>query len=219
MQSLIAPKSLIEQTYEIVLDAILNGTLKPGEKLTQEDIAARLNVSRQPVTHALAILKSQGFLAPSGKRGLTVTAIGPEYITAIYQFRSVVEPLAVELATARMTEEAALKGRGLIERGKRVAAFSDEAAALEADIDWHTYIYELSGNPIIKETMALHWRNLRRGMSQVLRRPGASVPVWAEHEAIFDKMADGKAAEASELMRRHLTDAYRRLEETGQQPS
>jgi DNA-binding transcriptional MocR family regulator len=50
----------------------------PGERLTQENIAARLNVSRQPVTHALAVLKAQGFLA-QGRQGLTVTAVDPDF--------------------------------------------------------------------------------------------------------------------------------------------
>lgn len=73
LESLAPPKSLVDQVYEVILDALCDGTFKPGERLTQESIAARLNVSRQPVTHALAVLKAQGFLA-QGRQGLTVTA-------------------------------------------------------------------------------------------------------------------------------------------------
>ena len=62
MDALLSAKSLVDQAYGVILDAVCDGTLKPGERLTQEDIASRLNVSRQPVTHALALLKAQGFL-------------------------------------------------------------------------------------------------------------------------------------------------------------
>src|SRR5690606_29759731 len=99
LRSLPEKKSLMDQTYEVILEALCDGTFKPGDRLTQEEIALQLNVSRQPVTHALAILKSQGFVEPVGKRGLTVTPVDPAMFEAIYQFRSAVEPLAVALAT------------------------------------------------------------------------------------------------------------------------
>ena len=55
-------------------DAIAEGVLAPGERLTQEQVAARLNVSRQPVSHALQLLKRQGLAVERGRRGLSVAA-------------------------------------------------------------------------------------------------------------------------------------------------
>lgn len=213
MESLEPPKSLVDQAYEVILDALCDGTFKPGERLTQEDIAARLNVSRQPVTHALAVLKAQGFLAPSGRRGLTVTAVEPEFFEAIYQFRSAVEPLAVRLATPRLTQQAILRGRSLVEHGRNMVVAGDARAGLQADMDFHSFIYDLSGNPIVGETMRLHWRHLRRAMGQVLRYPGMSISVWQEHGRILESMVRGDADGAAELMRRHLVEAYERVRE------
>src|SRR5271168_1725591 len=133
MQALEQNKTLIDRAYEVILDALGDGTLKPGERLTQEDIAARLNVSRQPVTHALAVLKAQGFLVHSGRRGLTVTAVEPEYFKALYQFRSAVEPLAVSLATPRLTSDAILRGRTLVAQGAAAITAGDSRASLQAD--------------------------------------------------------------------------------------
>lgn len=212
MESLTPPKSLVDQAYEVILDALCDGTFKPGERLTQEDIAARLKVSRQPVTHALAVLKSQGFLAQSGRQGLTVTEIEPSFFEAIYQFRSVVEPLAVQLGTPRITEQAIVRGRSLVEHGRNMVIAGDARASLRADMDFHSFIYDLSGNPIIGETMRLHWQHLRRAMGQVLRHPGMSISVWQEHDRILTGMIRGDADGAAELMRRHLVDAYKRVQ-------
>jgi DNA-binding GntR family transcriptional regulator len=208
------PKSLGDQAYEVILDALCDGTFKPGERLTQEDIAARLNVSRQPVTHALAVLKAQGFLAKSGRRGLTVTSVEPEFLESIYQFRSAVEPLAVKLATPRLTSQAILRGRALVAYGQGMVVAGDKRASLQADMDFHSFIYELSGNPLIGETMRLYWRNLRRAMEQVLRHPGMSISVWREHDRILEGMIRGDAEGAAELMRRHLIEAYERVAKT-----
>lgn len=215
MESLEPAKSLVDQAYEVILDALSDGTFKPGERLTQEDIAARLNVSRQPVTHALAVLKAQGFLTQSGRRGLTVTSVEPEFFEAIYQIRSAVEPLAVRLATPRLTKQAILHGRSLVEHGRNLVVAGDSRATLQADMDFHSFIYDLSGNPLIGETMRLHWRHLRRAMGEVLRYPGMSISVWQEHGRILEAMIRGDADGAAELMRRHLIDAYERVRKSG----
>ncbi|MCB4806432.1 DNA-binding GntR family transcriptional regulator [Methylobacterium brachiatum] len=211
MQSLEPSTSLVDQAYNVILDALCDGTFKPGERLTQDDIAARLSVSRQPVTHALAVLKAQGFLMQSGRRGLTVTAVEPEFFQAIYQFRSAVEPLAVSLATQRLTKNAIVRGRSLVEHGRNLVVAGDARATLQADMDFHAFIYELSGNPIIGETMRLHWLHLRRAMGQVLRYPGMSISVWQEHSRILERMIFGDAAGAADLMRRHVVEAYERV--------
>ncbi|WP_040302181.1 GntR family transcriptional regulator [Afipia clevelandensis] len=209
LESLTPPKSLVDQVYEVILDALCDGMFKPGERLTQESIAARLNVSRQPVTHALAVLKAQGFLA-QGRQGLTVTAVDPGFFAAIYQIRSAVEPLAVKLATPRLTRDSVARGRALIDHGAAQVAAGDSRASLQADMDFHSFIYELSGNPLIAETMRLHWRHLRRAMGEVLRHPGMSISVWKEHGRILDEMIRGDGDAAAELMRRHLVEAFER---------
>ncbi len=211
MESLKAPKSLVDQAYEVILDALSDGTFEPGERLTQEDIAARLNVSRQPVTHALAVLKAQGFLVPSGRRGLMVTEVEPSLFEAIYQLRSVVEPLAVRLAIPRITKQAIVHGRSLVEHGRNMVVVGDTRAVLQADMDFHSFIYELSGNVIISETMRLHWYHLRRAMGRVLRYPGMSISVWQEHDRILEAMIRADPDNAAELMRRHIVDAFERV--------
>jgi DNA-binding GntR family transcriptional regulator len=211
MESLQQPKSLVDQAYEVILNALCDGTLRPDERLTQEEIAARLNVSRQPVTHALAVLKAQGFVTPSGRRGLVVTPIKPAFFEAIYQLRSAVEPLAVSLAIPRLDKAAIVAGREIISRGRSMVANNDAAGGLQADIDFHAFIYELSGNSLIADSMRLHWHHLRRAMSQVLAYPGMSAAVWQEHENILDAMAAGDAENASRLVRSHLMDAFQRV--------
>jgi DNA-binding GntR family transcriptional regulator len=211
VESLEATKSLVDQAYAVILDALCDGTFEAGERLTQEDIAARLNVSRQPVTHALAVLKAQGFLAQSGRRGLIVTPVEPAFFEAIYQFRSAIEPLAVKLASPRLTKQAILRGRSLVEHGRNTVLAGDARAVLQADIDFHSFIYDLSGNPIIGETMRLHWRHLRRAMGKVLRYPGMSISVWREHGEILENMIAGDADAAADLMRKHLVEAYERV--------
>jgi len=208
MESLTAPKRLVDQAYEVILDAICTGTLKPGERLTQHDVARRLNVSRQPIHNALIVLKTQGFLREAGRRGLSVAPLDPALFEAIYQFRSALEPLAVRLATPRLSPEAIARGRALIAQGHTASASADSRALVRADMEFHSLIYELSGNSLILETMRLNWQHLRRAMGEVLRLPKLSRRVWREHEAIFNAMSTGNADGAAQLIHDHVVLAY-----------
>jgi DNA-binding GntR family transcriptional regulator len=211
MKSLQPQKTLVKQAYDTILDAICDGTLAPNERLTQDEIAARLAVSRQPVMSALGLLKQQGFLIEHGRRGLAVAPVDPTRFDAIYEFRTAIEPLAARLATARMTPERLARGRALVEHGMAVAAAGDAPATLQADIDFHNFIYEASGNVLIIETMQLHWQHLRRSMGEVLRRPRFTQQIWKEHAAILDAMARGDADEAARRIGEHVGVAHQRV--------
>src|SRR5688500_15558023 len=67
---------LVDQVYRSLLDAISEGSLAPGERITQEDIAERLAVSRQPVLQALRLLKKDGFVRDAPGRGVLVAPLG-----------------------------------------------------------------------------------------------------------------------------------------------
>lgn len=211
MDALAPPKTLVDQTYEALLDAICTGVFKAGERLNQDELAARLNVSRQPVNSAIAMLKAQRFVQDSGKRGVVVAPIDQSLYRAIYEFRTAVEPLAARLATDRMTGEAIAIGREIIARGKSHVTSGDPASALKADMDFHALIYQLSGNLIVADTMQLNWRHLQRSMTEVLSAPGATLRVWKEHDRIFTAMVRGEAEEAAALMRDHMETATRQI--------
>jgi DNA-binding GntR family transcriptional regulator len=207
VESLVSPTTLVDQAYAVILDAICDGTLKPGERLTQAEVAERLNVSRQPIHNALLVLKAQGFVRETGRRGLSVAPLDPALFEAIYQFRSAVEPLAVRLATARMTPPDLARGHVLIELGTK-AVKEQGGAAIRADMAFHSWIYDLSGNVMIVETMRLNWQHLRRAMGEVLRHPNLSTRVWNEHRAIVDTMAKGDAEKAALLIGGHVMSAF-----------
>jgi DNA-binding GntR family transcriptional regulator len=211
MKTLKPQRTLVEQAYDTILDAICDGSLAPNERLTQDELAVRLNVSRQPVLSALGLLRQQGFVIDHGRRGVAVAPVDPARFDAIYQIRAALEPLAVRLATERMTPELIERGRRIVAQGRKVAAAGDAKAALQADVDFHMFIYEASGNPLIAEAMQLHWQHLRRAMGEVLRRPRMTQQVWSEHAAVMEAMAAGDAKTSARLLQEHINVARVRV--------
>ncbi|PZX15956.1 DNA-binding GntR family transcriptional regulator [Palleronia aestuarii] len=213
MRALTQNKTLLDQTYEALLEAICTGSIKAGERLNQDEIAARLSVSRQPVNSAIAMLKAQRFVNDTGRRGVVVAPIDRTIFESIYTFRTAVEPLAVRLATGRLTRDAITLGRDVIERGKRQVQAGERSAALRCDIEFHNLIYTLSGNLIISDTMSLNWRHLQRAMIEVLNVPGATLRVWKEHDEIFRSMVEGDAEGAAAMMHAHMINATLQIPE------
>lgn len=184
---------LVERVYDALLNSITEGTLAPGTRLAQEELAEQLNVSRQPVLQALRLLKKDGFVVDAGKRGVMVTSIDASGIAQVYQLRGALDALAARLAAERKANI----DHGLIERGRSIAAL------VETDIAFHNAIYEASGNTLIAESANRHWAHIRRAMISVLFTAGVRESVWDEHAAILDAISAGEGATAERLTREH----------------
>ena len=87
----------------------------------------------------------------------------------------------------------------------------DVRKIVAADVRFHQFVYEASGNPLIAPTAELHWRFLRRVMSDVVRRAQHPVEIWDQHEGIVAAIADGDAETASRLAEAHVKRAAERL--------
>ena len=108
---------LVERVYGALLDAIVEGSLAPGSRLTQEEIAAQLDVSRQPVLQALRLLKKDGFVLDAPGRGVVVAPLDAGSIAQLYEVRAALDALAARLAAGRR----AVLDRRLVEQGRRAA--------------------------------------------------------------------------------------------------
>ena len=207
MQAIKQPKSLAEQTHDILLSSICSGEFQPGQRLNQDELAARLSVSRQPVNSAISVLKANGFVEDTGRRGVVVTQISVEHFRSIYEFRSAVEPFAVRLAHARKPSDAAEQARTMLKRGWEAVRSGDARAQIEVDFEFHEMVYMWAGNMTITETMRTNWNHIRRAMGVVLRQGGASATSWEEHERIIDAMLREDVETAEMEMRNHIESA------------
>ena len=145
MQPLDTQPALIDRAYERLVAAIASGTLAAGRRIRQEELAAMLGVSRQPISHALQLLKRQGLVEEAGKRGLIVCGIDAARIRELYQVRTALDALAARLAAARIAEGTA----GVAERREAQQALAaglalgpqdPVAAFIDADVAFHTSI-------------------------------------------------------------------------------
>ncbi len=212
MQALDPQPALIDRTYQQLVEAIADGTLAPGQRIRQEELGRVLGVSRQPISHALRLLKQQKLVEDSGRRGLIVAAIDAARVRELYQVRSALDVLAARLAAERVAAS-------VIDTRHRQAAQRALASGLalplnapvlkfiQADVAFHTALYHLSGNRAIEDTVAAQWPHLKRSMGTVLNDPEQRPLVWVEHREILRLVLEGDTMDAEHAARGHTDRA------------
>lgn len=210
----VAP-NLIQQVYDRLLASIVDHTLPPGHRIRQQELAEQLGVSRQPVSHALHLLRRQGLVIESGRKGFQVTPLDPTRIRQLYEVRSAIDGLAARLAAPRTTADSASRRafEAALAAGDSIDARTPLAELIARDTDFHRALYRLSGNPAIEEMAISQWPHMSRSMAAVLTDPANRDRVWAEHRAIAQHVLKGDAASAEAAARQHALNAARVTEE------
>lgn len=217
MKRLATIPSLTEQAYQAVVDEICDGSLPSGAHLVQEQLANRLGVSRQPIQQAMALLKADGLVEDAPGRGMLVVPLDVDLMTSRYQIRAALDGLAAFLAANRTASSLAVK-KSILERGHAIVRAGRAAIETDAiermirhDVEFHNFVYECSGNPLIAATCEPHWLHLRRVMGEVLRKAESPRAIWEQHQNILDAVVEGDAESAKTLAIDHVDRASESL--------
>lgn len=217
MQRLSNVPSRTEQVYHSVRESICDCVLEPGTHLVQEELAATLGVSRQPIQQAMLLLKNDGLVVETGGRGLYVAPIDRAGMEHHYQIRLVLDQLAARLVAEQAQKNPAFQSRlrregdAILATGAGALESGSAADAVRHDVAFHTFIYDMSGNPLIRSTAEAHWLFLRRVMIGVLLHAERGNLVWAQHEHIIDALVAGDVDGAVDLATEHVTGAKNAL--------
>ena len=206
-----AAPSLYEQVYASLLEAICGGSLRPGDRINQDELAARLNVSRQPVTQALTVLRSQDFVQDTGRRGLVVTPLRRSFFKSLYELRESLDPMAAKLAARNSASLSRAEAQALLDRGRLAVQDASVAALTGADVAFHMWIYRAAGNPLLTDTLRLYWHHLRRAMVAVMEPTQGRDRVWDEHGSILEAVLSGQEQAAERLSLLHIQEAAQRV--------
>lgn len=157
----------LESVLEVLRAAILDGKFLPGSQLKQSVIAEELGVSQGPVREALGRLSEEGLVESIPYRGMFVRKLAKRDVDEIYQLRGALETLAVKLALPKLQQiENIHLLEGLVEKAVAAAHHEDEEAAVQADLDFHRTLVQLSGNSRLLKV----WDSLLAQARFVLRK-------------------------------------------------
>jgi hypothetical protein len=111
------------------------------------------------------------------------------------------------LAKPLARRDTAQRGKAIIADGRKALASESIARSIATDVEFHGFIYELSGNSLIGDTMELLWYRLRYAMSAYLRHSDWADETWDEHAAILQAILDRDPDRAERLAGAHVDTA------------
>ena len=186
-----------ESAYSQLEQWIIDGTLQPGEKLTDIELAQALNLSRTPIREALQLLEMVGFVKMYPGKATTVTEVFKEDIKNLLPPLAVLQALAGELAIPNITEEQIRRLEETNQRFAQAVKKKDSFTALKIDEEFHRVIIEAAQNPYITLMLSRLQSHVRRQFfHHELELRDVS---WKEHEEIIQAFKDKDAERLSSL--------------------
>jgi DNA-binding GntR family transcriptional regulator len=184
---------------------IIAGAYSPGERVYEDQIAADLDVSRNPVREALQALAGEGFIELEPRRGARVAIVSQARAGELFEVREVLEGLVASLAATRRTDADVAAMRAVVEEGCEAAERGTLTALPALNTRFHTLLATTARNAMLAETIE-HLRHLIEWIysQRIAQRAPRS---WQEHSQIVDAIASGDAHTAERVARAHIAMA------------
>jgi DNA-binding GntR family transcriptional regulator len=202
-----------QQAYDLVKARIMNLEFKPGQYITDNEIANELNISRTPIRDAFRRLEYEGLLTSQPRRGWQVCPLSLDDIHDIFNIKEVLEGMVARQAAEFKDEKLRHILRDVAERMNRAAEVGDQEVWEEAHWQWHETIFAMSYAPrgrVFRVISNLNdqWRRLRKALLGIEGRMKRDT---LEHIAVTESILAGDGDEAERRMRSHLNNVRRDL--------
>lgn len=206
--------SRLDEIRDQVRAMIANGTLKPGERVNEQALAAQLGVGRNSAREALRLLERSGLVRITPNRGAEVCKITLEEALDLYDVRAGLAQAAGRLVASRLAavEEATLLG--LVHEMGQAVAQRDGARYADLNTTFHKQLMVatrnsrlIDVNARIEDELSLY---LHKGVYTAVQMQGSLL----EHERIVDAVRNGRIAEAAEAFESHVLNGKRRMLDT-----
>lgn len=188
------PGTTAQHALQALRLAMVDGELRPGDRVRQEEIAERLGVSIAPVREALAALEQEGQVRYLPRRGYTVAELDLDDLREIYELRQLLETRAARHALPLLDDDA----RERLELAERdcvdAAAEGDVAAELEANRRFHFAVFEAPGQAHTLRLIRLLWDSTETYRALYYNAPEGRDEAVAAHERIVAAVHAGDAA-------------------------
>jgi len=206
----IVPRSLVDQAFDRIADAIVVGEIQPGDRIRESLLASRLGISRGVLREAMQRLEGLKLVSRTSNIGVHVIGLSEQDMLDLYAMREALEGMAARLAAIHMPDDEIRALEGLLDRhGEKTDVRTGEGYyQATADEDFHFRIARGSRNQRLERTLCTElYYPLRLYRYRSSVRPGRAVAALAEHREVVAAIAARDADRAEAAIRRHIQNA------------
>jgi GntR family transcriptional regulator, rspAB operon transcriptional repressor len=204
-----SPESAAARVERELRARIIDLTIKPGERLSEAEIAERFQVSRQPVREAFIALMRAGLVDVQPQRGTVVVKLSVRRMLDARFIREAIEVAIVKRACEHFDAHHLDRMRALIDEQRRAIGRNDNESFLHLDNMFHIALAEGAGCAAAWAAVEMQKAHMDRVCALTLHGPGRSAVVVEQHVAIVDAVAAADAEAAVAAMSHHLNEILR----------
>lgn len=212
MRTIKKSESLKQQIYKLVKDDIINRRYNDDDILNERTISEELEVSRTPVREALKALETENWVEYVPYKGIIVKKMGVKDLVNIFQIRTALELLTVELAMQNISkelleclEECHQKQEDTLTRSSR----PKKELFIDLDIEFHGILLKMADNELLNEMIGEIRDKIRRfGMNAIFNGDYRYSETLEEHLGILRAIQANDTELAKEKMKHHMRKTY-----------
>ena len=200
-------KPLRDVVFENLREAIVEGKLKPGQRLMEVQLAEQLGVSRTPVREAIRKLELEGLVVMIPRKGAYVANMSLKDIIDVLEIRASLEGLAASLASERITGDDIKTLESIIEEFENNVDESNVEALLKKDVEFHECIFKATNNKKLHQLINSLWEQVYRFRVTYISDYESTVNIVGEHKMILDAIKKGDNELAKKYAMEHIQKA------------
>lgn len=198
------PRSLVAFITEDLEEKILEGKLKPGQRLIEAKLCKSYGVSQTPLREALRILESHGYVTHEPRKGAFVAKITIDDILETYHIRATLESLASYLAVKRKCPEVLAQLKKMHQQMIEAAAIEDVKTYSALNLKFHDAIINASQSKRLIQMLQTFVKQTERFRLGILNNPEMFNNSIDAHEKIIRGFESGDAEEAERLRKKSI---------------
>lgn len=198
------PRNAADRVYGELKKMLFNYQIVPGQKLQSEDFAAKFDVSRTPVSHALKMLEKEGYVELTPNKGYYVVEIGVKEIEELYDIRETLEILAVRRGIANQNSQALKRLEQAMNMYAEDVKKPLTRKRLILDEEFHLAIADLSQNKTLVEILERVFNKIYLKHRIEALSPKRGETAESEHKEIYQALLTGNVSLAVKKMQKHI---------------
>ncbi len=198
-------QTLREKILETIRDAILKGSLKPGERVSEPELAERFGISRTPIREAFRQLESEGYLQVIPRKGAVVASLSERDIEEFYAIKIILEGFAAKMAAEKLSMKDIEKLESINQRLEQIAKDGDVKNFFRVHNEFHEVFIKAAGNERLYEMINQLVMKFKRLRLASLSQPGRMEISVEEHRNMIQAFKDHDGDKADSLVRHAAT--------------
>lgn len=204
---------LSQKAYRILKEAIIRGDIESNTRLTLQEIAENMGISKTPVREAINFLASEGLVKLIPNKGIIINEISIDDFQEILQIRSALDGLIAELAAQKINEEEISTMMKIIKEMEISVQKDDRLTYNDLDIKFHDFLLNITGNHKLKDLYNNLISQVYKFRLRTLKLAYRMSKSLVEHQNIALAVKEKNPHKANKEMRKHINSILKSLEE------